>query len=419
MGTVKTIDVSPDLTKVLVTVETMREAEPLLTDKTIFWVVKPQLFAGNVTGLDTLLSGSYIGMLPSTEKGEPQRHFVGKEDPPILQAVGPGHDLQAARPSGSARSASARRSSIRDIEVGTVLGWDLGDLARQRHDPRLRARAVRPVRARRFAVLECVRPLGQARRRRHQGPDRIAAGRCCWAASPSRPTADRKRAGRASRPASFRSMPASSCARSAGFGHQLQLLSYFPGSVAGLDVGADVTLHGLKIGEVTERRPGLRSAEATASWCRCTIASRPIASATSRPPQGRRAGNARRRDGQARLPRHPAVAEPDHRAEGHRPRAHPRCTAGGARSATATSSSSRRARPAASTASPARPTSSCPRSTASTSTRIGKSLVGAANGARRHDQRPAAQEDAGVAREGDGRRPGHRPQARHRRRRRR
>ena len=27
---------------------------------------------------------------------------------------------------------------------------------------------------------------------------------------------------------------------------------YFPGSVAGLDVGADVTLHGLKIGEVTD-----------------------------------------------------------------------------------------------------------------------------------------------------------------------
>src|SRR5262249_16408245 len=41
-------------------------------------------------------------------------------------------------------------------------------------------------------------------------------------------------------------------AKSAGFGHQLKLLSYFPGSVAGLSVGSDVTLYGLKIGEVTE-----------------------------------------------------------------------------------------------------------------------------------------------------------------------
>jgi paraquat-inducible protein B len=30
------------------------------------------------------------------------------------------------------------------------------------------------------------------------------------------------------------------------------MVSYFQGSVAGLDVGADVTLHGLKIGEVTD-----------------------------------------------------------------------------------------------------------------------------------------------------------------------
>src|SRR6185437_16530159 len=68
MGTVKTIVVAPDLSKVFVTVETVREAKNLLTDKTIFWVVRPGLFAGNITGLDTLLSGSYIGMRPSTEK---------------------------------------------------------------------------------------------------------------------------------------------------------------------------------------------------------------------------------------------------------------------------------------------------------------------------------------------------------------
>src|SRR5262249_14094266 len=43
----------------------------------------------------------------------------------------------------------------------------------------------------------------------------------------------------------------SDAARSAGFGRRLNLVSYFQGSVAGLQVGADVTLHGLKIGEVT------------------------------------------------------------------------------------------------------------------------------------------------------------------------
>src|SRR5471032_329258 len=73
MGTVKSIAVTPDFNKVLVTIETTREAEPLLSEKTIFWVVKPQLFAGNISGLDTLLSGAYIGMVPS--KGKPAHDF--------------------------------------------------------------------------------------------------------------------------------------------------------------------------------------------------------------------------------------------------------------------------------------------------------------------------------------------------------
>src|SRR5476651_135294 len=45
MGTGKSIAVTPDFNKVLVTLETTREAEPLLSDKTNIWIVKPQLFA--------------------------------------------------------------------------------------------------------------------------------------------------------------------------------------------------------------------------------------------------------------------------------------------------------------------------------------------------------------------------------------
>ena len=96
MGTVKTITVSPDFSHVLVTVETVREAEPFLNDKTIFWVVKPELFAGNITGLETLLSGSYIGMRPSTEKGVPRHHFIGEAGSAGPAGLGQGHDLQAA-----------------------------------------------------------------------------------------------------------------------------------------------------------------------------------------------------------------------------------------------------------------------------------------------------------------------------------
>ena len=56
----------------LVTVATTKQADPLLTSDTQFWVVKPRLFAGTVSGLSTLVSGSYIGMLPGDATATPQ-----------------------------------------------------------------------------------------------------------------------------------------------------------------------------------------------------------------------------------------------------------------------------------------------------------------------------------------------------------
>src|ERR1700682_345670 len=96
MGTVKSIGISPDFSHVLVTVETVREAEPFLNDKTSFWVVKPELFAGNITGLETLLSGSYIGFCPSGLKGGAPAAFFCGGGPTRPASLGQGHHLQAA-----------------------------------------------------------------------------------------------------------------------------------------------------------------------------------------------------------------------------------------------------------------------------------------------------------------------------------
>ena len=58
----------------------------------MFWVVKPRLFAGNISGVETLLSGSYVGMLPAAKPGKSEGDFVGREDPPVL-----GTHVRAAR----------------------------------------------------------------------------------------------------------------------------------------------------------------------------------------------------------------------------------------------------------------------------------------------------------------------------------
>ena len=128
MGVVQSAVLTPDLQHVLVTVRMNKAAEPLLTDRTQFWVVKPRFFAGNISGLSTLFSGSYIELLPAAEGGKEERHFTGLENPPVLQSNVPGRTfvLKANR-IGSINLGSP--IFYRDLPVGEVLGWDLGDMA--------------------------------------------------------------------------------------------------------------------------------------------------------------------------------------------------------------------------------------------------------------------------------------------------
>ena len=79
MGLVERVALSKDLQRVMVTVRMNREAEPLLTDTARFWVVKPRFFAGAVSGLETLVSGGYIELLPGAPDGAPERDFIGLE----------------------------------------------------------------------------------------------------------------------------------------------------------------------------------------------------------------------------------------------------------------------------------------------------------------------------------------------------
>jgi paraquat-inducible protein B len=234
---------------VLITIETTHAAKPLLTDKTIFWVVKPQLFAGKVSGLDTLLSGSYIGMMPSTEKGKAETHFIGKEDPPILETAIPGTTFRLQ----TKRIGSISLGSpifYRDIEVGAVLGWELSDMARHVtihafvrapfdqyvHDDSLWWNA---------SGLQ-VKLDGGGVKVQMESMKALLLGGIAFETDPDRKSSSAKA------DTTFPLYANRDDANSSGFGRKLKMVSYFSGSVAGLAVGNDVTLHGLKIGEITE-----------------------------------------------------------------------------------------------------------------------------------------------------------------------
>lgn len=249
MGTVKSIAIAPDLSNVLVTIETVREAESLLTDKTIFWVVKPQLFAGSISGLETILSGSYIGMRPSVESGKPQRAFVGQQDPPVLQASAKGTTF---------RLDTKRLGSIglgapvffRDIDVGTVLGWDLHDLA---NSVTIHAFVRAPFDKYVRDDSSFWDASGISVKLSSDGLDiQLESLRAVLLGGIAFDTPQGSTQPVAKADQAFELFKNLDQAKAAGFGQQIKLVSYFSSSVAGLSVGADVTFHGIKIGEVTD-----------------------------------------------------------------------------------------------------------------------------------------------------------------------
>jgi paraquat-inducible protein B len=129
MGVVKGIALTPDRKRVQVTIRMNKEATPLLTEDARFWVVRPRFFAGSISGLQTLISGSYIDLLPGPPDGQAKRDFVGLENPPVLQSDVPGRTfLLEAKRIGSLNLGSP--IMFRDLEVGEVLGWEVKDMAR-------------------------------------------------------------------------------------------------------------------------------------------------------------------------------------------------------------------------------------------------------------------------------------------------
>jgi paraquat-inducible protein B len=110
------IELSPDNEYVLVKARLRKDAESVARAGAVFWILRPQVGFGNVTGLNTVISGPEIQMLAG--KGEPQREFVGIENPPVaLGAKGLKLVLKAERP----RSLRANSPVYyRGVEVGIV-----------------------------------------------------------------------------------------------------------------------------------------------------------------------------------------------------------------------------------------------------------------------------------------------------------
>ncbi|NYE26073.1 PqiB family protein [Pigmentiphaga litoralis] len=123
IGQVQSIRLVRDRTHVIVNVELTKDADTFAVEGSRFWVVKPRVAASGVTGLNTLLSGAYIGVDPGKSE-ERVTDFTGLEVPPIVTTDTPGKQfVLRATDLGSLDLGSP--VYYRRINVGQVVAYDL------------------------------------------------------------------------------------------------------------------------------------------------------------------------------------------------------------------------------------------------------------------------------------------------------
>ena len=123
IGLVEAIDLADGLDTVLVRARLSRHMTEYLNQRTRFWVVRPRLTRGQVSGLGTLVGGAYIAA-DLAQGGEARRRFKGLETPPIVTAVEKGKAYTLV---SDELGSLAEGSPIlyRGIEVGRVVGYAL------------------------------------------------------------------------------------------------------------------------------------------------------------------------------------------------------------------------------------------------------------------------------------------------------
>jgi paraquat-inducible protein B len=123
IGKVTKVGLSKDFSKILVTAKMEKHAEGLLADDSRFWIVKPRVTLGGVSGIGTLLSGRYIGIEPG-KSAKPGSDFVGLEvPPPVTDGMSGREFILRAETLGSLGIGSP--IFYRRLNVGQVIGYDL------------------------------------------------------------------------------------------------------------------------------------------------------------------------------------------------------------------------------------------------------------------------------------------------------
>lgn len=124
VGAVQSVALDASLGHVNVTAQLDKSAKELAREGSQFWLVEPRVSIDEISGLSTLMSGSYIQVVPGS--GKPTRHFVGLSEPPIVAAGQ--KELPLILEADDAGSLAVGSTvSYRGIRVGAITGVALPD----------------------------------------------------------------------------------------------------------------------------------------------------------------------------------------------------------------------------------------------------------------------------------------------------
>ncbi len=249
VGLVDSVELEEDLSEVRVTASMVKELAGYLTDEASFWVVKAEVSASEITAVDTILSGAYIGMAPS-EEGKRTRLFQGLEKAPIIRPDKAGTLFQLrARELGSVDVGSP--VYYRWIRVGQIAGYQLdeeGESVRVQvfieapHDERVRSTT-------RFWNASGLDAVVTAEGIQVDTPSVMAmlVGGIAFETPPTVTVAQDVPENMV-----FELYPNKQATRRPRYSLKTRYLLYFKDSVSGLVPGSPVEFRGIKLGEVLD-----------------------------------------------------------------------------------------------------------------------------------------------------------------------
>ncbi|KND59073.1 Paraquat-inducible protein B [Candidatus Burkholderia verschuerenii] len=123
ISTVKSVVLAPDHKRVIASAELSKDADNMLVDDTRFWVVRPRISGGTVSGLGTLIAGSYVGMDLGVTKTK-RYDYVGLESPPVITTDVPGREFVLKSDTMGSLDVGAP-VYFRRLQVGQITSYEL------------------------------------------------------------------------------------------------------------------------------------------------------------------------------------------------------------------------------------------------------------------------------------------------------